>query len=136
MTFNWFTRGNDESPNPDPTPSPQPASESTDISQSNDGDGTDVTGGSDVPSTPPAPEATPATPEDEALAWAREAYARLKAQQEQAKRMARSSFAKMPAAAQGTMEQSAPAPRASTVPLPPALPAEVDLASRSHQTYG
>ena len=85
MTFNWFTRGNDESPNPEPTPSPQPTPESTDVPQSPDGDGTDVTGGGDAPSTPPAPEASPATPEDEALAWAREAYARLKAQQEQAK---------------------------------------------------
>ena len=101
MTFNWFTRGNDESPNPEPTPSPQPTPESTDVPQSPDGDGTDVTGGGDAPSTPPAPEASPATPEDEALAWAREAYARLKAQQEQAK-----------------LAQPSPSPEPTTTPEP------------------
>jgi len=110
MTFNWFTRGNDESPNPEPTPSPQPTPESTDVPQSPDADGTDmggtdVTGGSDVPPTPPAPEATPATPEDEALAWAREAYARLKAQQEQAK-----------------LAQPSPSPEPTATPEPPATP--------------
>ena len=110
MTFNWFTRGNDESPNPEPTPSPQPTPESTDVPQSPDADGTDmggtdVTGGSDVPSTAPAPEATPATPEDEALAWAREAYARLKAQQEQAK-----------------LAQPSPSPEPTATPEPPATP--------------
>ena len=110
MTFNWFTRGNDESPNPEPTPSPQPTPESTDVPQSPDGDvtdmgGTDVTGGSDAPSTAPAPEAKPATPEDEALAWAREAYARLKAQQEQAK-----------------LAQPSPSPEPTATPEPPATP--------------
>ena len=71
MVFDWFNRGAGASPNPDPTPTPEP-----------------------TPSLPPSPSPEPSpspsvapsepadTPEDEALAWAREAYARLKAQQQ------------------------------------------------------
>ena len=71
MVFDWFNRGAGASPNPDPTPTPEP-----------------------TPSLPPSPSLEPSpepsvapsepadTPEDEALAWAREAYARLKAQQQ------------------------------------------------------
>ena len=61
MVYDWFNRGGDGSSDPKPTPAPQPE---------------------------PSPESTPepsSSPEDEALAWAREAYARLKAQQEAAK---------------------------------------------------
>ena len=103
MTFNWFTRGNEESPNPEPTPSPQPKPESTDGLQAPAG--TDVTDGTDASSTTPVPEVSPATPEDEALAWAREAYARLKAQQEQAK-----------------LAQPSPSPEPSPTAEPPPTP--------------
>ncbi|MBL6802175.1 MAG: signal recognition particle-docking protein FtsY [Synechococcus sp. BS307-5m-G38] len=103
MTFNWFTRGNEESPNPEPTPSLQPTPESTDVLQAPAG--TDVTDGTDASSTTPAPEVSPATSEDEALAWAREAYARLKAQQEQAK-----------------LAQPSPSPEPSPTAEPPPTP--------------
>ena len=73
MVFDWFNRGGVEQPAPTPSPesTPEPAL--------------------DPPPTP-APEPTPepttepvaASPEDDAMAWAREAYARLKAQQAQA----------------------------------------------------
>ena len=59
MVFDWFNRGGSEQPQPTPTPSPEPTEE-------------------------PTAESVAASPEDEAMAWAREAYARLKAQQAQA----------------------------------------------------
>ena len=59
MVFDWFNRGGSEQPQPTPTPSPEPTEE-------------------------PTGESVAASPEDEAMAWAREAYARLKAQQAQA----------------------------------------------------
>lgn len=73
MVFDWFKRGGVEQPTPTSSPesTPEPAQ--------------------DPPMTPdpdPTPEPTTepvaASPEDDALAWAREAYARLKAQQVQA----------------------------------------------------
>ena len=73
MVFDWFKRGGVEQPAPTPSPesTPEPALD---------------------PPTTPDPEPTPepttepvaASPEDDAMAWAREAYARLKAQQAQA----------------------------------------------------
>ena len=62
MVYDWFNRGAEGSSEPQPTPSPEPTPSP----------GT----------TNPEPSSTP---EDEALAWAREAYARLKAQQQLAK---------------------------------------------------
>jgi len=61
MVYDWFNRGAEGSSEPQPTPSPEPTPS---------------------PGTTPEPSSTP---EDEALAWAREAYARLKAQQQLAK---------------------------------------------------
>ena len=61
MVYDWFNRGSEGSSEPQPTPSPEPTPS---------------------PGTTPEPSSTP---EDEALAWAREAYARLKAQQQLAK---------------------------------------------------
>ena len=71
MVFDWFNRGAGPSSNPEPAPTPEPTPSP-----------------SPTPSFEPSPEPTAApsepaaTPEDEALAWAREAYARLKAQQQ------------------------------------------------------
>ncbi len=59
MVYDWFNRGGGEQPKPTPTPSPEPTQE-------------------------PTAESVATSPEDEAMAWAREAYARLKAQQAQA----------------------------------------------------
>ena len=61
MVYDWFNRGAEGSSEPQPIPLQEP-----------------------TPSPDSSPEPS-ATPEDEALAWAREAYARLKAQQESAK---------------------------------------------------
>ena len=72
MVFNWFERQAEESPQPEPTPTPAPTPEPTDA-------GTEAPV-SAAPEPTPAPAAT--EEEDEALVWAREAYARLKAQQQ------------------------------------------------------
>ena len=81
MVYDWFNRGAEGSSEPQPTPSPEPTPS---------------------PGTTPEPSSTP---EDEALAWAREAYARLKAQQQ---------LAKAP--------ESAPAPTPEPTPEPTSAP--------------
>ena len=95
MVYDWFNRGAQGSSEPEPTPSPGPT---------------------------PSPEPTPSpggtqepasTPEDEALAWAREAYARLKAQQELAK-----------APASESEPASSPEPTPEPAPAPTATPAQ------------
>ena len=74
MVFDWFKRGGSEQPQPTPTPSPQPTAEPASDAKS-----------IQTPELTPEPIAeSVASPEDEAMAWAREAYARLKAQQAQA----------------------------------------------------
>ena len=91
MVYDWFNRGAEGSSEPQPAPSPQPK-----------------------PSPDSSPEAS-STPEDEALAWAREAYARLKAQQESAKNPASAEPAKAPV--------SEPAPEPEPEPSPEPTPA-------------
>ena len=102
MVYDWFNRGAQGSSEPEPTPSPGPT---------------------------PSPEPTPSpggtqepasTPEDEALAWAREAYARLKAQQELAKAPAPESE---PASSPEPTPEPAPAPTAQQAPAPTPEPA-------------
>ncbi|MCB4408338.1 signal recognition particle-docking protein FtsY, partial [Synechococcus sp. MU1642] len=66
MVYNWFERQAEESP--EPTPTPEPTASGTDAPVSAE------------PEPTPAPAAS--EEEDEALVWAREAYARLKAQQQ------------------------------------------------------
>ena len=97
MVYDWFNRGAQGSSEPEPTPSPGPT---------------------------PSPEPTPSpggtqepasTPEDEALAWAREAYARLKAQQE---------LAKAPAPESESEPASSPEPTPEPAPAPTATPAQ------------
>ena len=74
MVFDWFKRGGGEQPQPTPTPSPELTAEPASDAQS-----------IQTPELTPEPTAeSVASPEDEAMAWAREAYARLKAQQAQA----------------------------------------------------
>ena len=88
MVYDWFNRSAEGSSEPQPTPSPQPT---------------------------PAPDSSPepsATPEDEALAWAREAYARLKAQQESAKNPA------PPEPAEAPVSEPAPPPEPTPEPTP------------------
>jgi len=97
MVYDWFNRGAQGSSEPEPTPSPGPT---------------------------PSPEPTPSpggtqepasTPEDEALAWAREAYARLKAQQELAKAPASESE---PASSPEPTPEPTPTPAAQQAPAP------------------
>ena len=88
MVYDWFNRGAEGSSEPQPTPSPEPTPS---------------------PGTTPEPSSTP---EDEALAWAREAYARLKAQQQLAK------------APESEPAPSSPEPTPEPSPEPTASPAE------------
>ena len=109
MVFNWFERQAEQSPKPEPTPTPAPTPEPT-------------AGGTDAPVSA-APEPTPAPAateeEDEALAWAREAYARLKAQQQAAPEPTPAPSAEpSPAAPSEPVAPPAPAPLPTPSPLP------------------
>ena len=89
MVFNWFERQAEESPTPEPTPTPAPTPEPT-------------AGGADAPvaaSAEPTPAPAASEEEDEALVWAREAYARLKAQQQAAASVAEAAPQPTPAPA-------------------------------------
>ena len=90
MVYDWFNRGSEGSSEPQPTPSPEP---------------TPTPGSTSEPSS---------TPEDEALAWAREAYARLKAQQQSAK----TPVSEPPPSSEPTPEPT-PAPTAPPAPQAP-----------------
>ena len=72
MVYDWFNRGGIEQPAPTPSPesTPEPSQDSS-IHPDPE------------PTPEPTTESVAPSPEDEALAWAREAYARLKAQQAQ-----------------------------------------------------
>ena len=72
MVYDWFNRGGTEQPAPTPSPesTPEPSQDSS-IHPDPE------------PTPEPTTESVAPSPEDEALAWAREAYARLKAQQAQ-----------------------------------------------------
>ncbi|ABB33793.1 signal recognition particle-docking protein FtsY [Synechococcus sp. CC9605] len=100
MVFNWFERQAEESLKPEPTPTPAPTPEPTDA-------GTEAPV-SAAPEPTPAPAAT--EEEDEALVWAREAYARLKAQQHAA------------ASVVEVAPESTPAPSPEPAPTPPPTP--------------
>ena len=80
MVFDWFQRGADQPGEPQPTPSPQLKSETPTNPSPEPASEPSVEPSSDaLPPPTPSP-----SPEDEALIWAREAYARLKAQQQAA----------------------------------------------------
>ena len=105
MVYDWFNRGGEASSEPKPTPSPEP-----------------------TPS--PSPSEEPASsPEDEALAWAKEAYARLKAQQEAAKAAPESEPAPTPVSEEPTpavpepAKEPDPEPEPEPEPIPAASPA-------------
>ena len=80
MVFDWFQRGADQPGEPQPTPSPQLKSETPTNPSPEPASEPSVEPSSDAL---PPPKPSP-SPEDEALIWAREAYARLKAQQQAA----------------------------------------------------
>ena len=100
MVFDWFNRGqapqNPQPAAPEPAPEPPPADESV---------------AAEAPAADPAPEppsvtapapASPSAPagvDQDALEWARQAYARLKAQQEAERQAAQAAEAAPPAAA-------------------------------------
>ena len=110
MVFNWFERQAEESPTPTPTPTPAPTPEPT-------------VGGTDAPVSA-APEPTPAPAasedEDEALVWAREAYARLKAQQQAASPV--SEAVPEPTPASSPEPEPEPSPTPGPAPLPTLSP--------------
>ena len=107
MVFNWFERQAEESPKPEPTPTPapppEPSPEPTEAS-------------AEAVASPPGPTPTPAASdeEDEALVWAREAYARLKAQQQTASE---------PIPAPTPEPAPSPIPGPAATPTPAATPA-------------
>ena len=86
MVFNWFERQTSGSNDPEPTPSPVPEATPE-----------------PTPEAMPEPSVAPVEEEDQALVWAREAYARLKAQQQAA-------------------AEPAPAPTATPAPEPTPTP--------------
>jgi fused signal recognition particle receptor len=113
MVFNWFERQAEESPTPEPTPSPAPTPDPT-------------AGGTDAPvSAAPEPTPTPAASEeeDEALVWAREAYARLKAQQQAASPVAEPAPEPTPAPSPEPAPSLTPSPTPGPAPLPTPSPA-------------
>ena len=105
MVFNWFERQAEESPKPEPTPTPAPTPDA-------------ATDPVEVAVSSPESTSAPAVSDDEdqALVWAREAYARLKAQQQAAASPA-------VAAPESTPEPSSePAPEpTSAAPAAPAV---------------
>jgi fused signal recognition particle receptor len=109
MVFNWFERQAEESPTPSPAPTPDPTA-----------------GGTDAPvSAAPEPTPTPAASEeeDEALVWAREAYARLKAQQQAASPVAEAAPEPTPAPSSEPAPSLTPSPTPGPAPLPTPSPA-------------
>ena len=113
MVFNWFERQAEDSPTPEPTPSPAPTPEPT-------------AGGTDAHvSAAPEPTPTPAASEeeDEALVWAREAYARLKAQQQAASPVAEAAPEPTPAPSSEPAPSLTPSPTPGPAPLPIPSPA-------------
>ena len=113
MVFNWFERQAEESPTPEPTPSPAPTPEPT-------------AGGTDAHVlAAPEPTPTPAASEeeDEALVWAREAYARLKAQQQAASPVAEAAPEPTPAPSSEPAPSLTPSPTPGPAPLPTPSPA-------------
>ena len=111
MVFNWFERQAEESPTPTPTPAPTPEP---------------MAGGTDAPVSA-APEPTPAPAasedEDEALVWAREAYARLKAQQQAASPVVEAAPEPIPASSPEPAPSLSPSPTPGPAPLPTPSPA-------------
>jgi fused signal recognition particle receptor len=89
MVFDWFKRGatSDPSPAPEPEPvgePPLPPGASTDASPEPD-ESPEPEGAASPPAASPAAATASAGVDEASLAWAREAYARLKAQQENAR---------------------------------------------------
>ncbi len=119
MVFNWFERQAEESPTPEPTPTPAPTPEP-------------MAGGTDAPVSA-APETTPAPAaseeEDEALVWAREAYARLKAQQQAAASVAEAAPQPTPAPSPEPAPTPSPTPTPGPAPLPTPSPAPLPTPS-------
>lgn len=112
MVFNWFERQAEESLKPEPTPTPAPTPEPTDA-------GTEAPV-SAAPEPTPAPAAT--EEEDEALVWAREAYARLKAQKQAAASVVEVAPEPTPAPSPDPAPTPPPTPGPAPLPTPPPSP--------------
>ena len=118
MVFDWFQRG---ATPPPAAPSPAEVPEAEFPSEA------PVEELAPEPSPPPAPEASAAPPvgsvDEDALAWAREAYARLRAQQEAARRPPEPPAPSAAPEAPDPLETKPPEPPLSESE-PPAAPAE------------
>ncbi len=107
MVFDWFQRRTEATPTPEPTPSsvsPEPAAEPL-------SDEPLMEQPSAEQLTVDQPTEVPQVKEDDALVWAREAYARLKQQQQE------------------SVEQSAPVPVPTPSPTPTPTPNPVPTAA-------
>lgn len=130
MVFDWFKRALAQpapapaaAPSPEPPPEPEPPQEPGGAAVAAE---PEAAAPVSVPPSepPPEPAAAPATPagpgvDEDALAWARQAYARLKAQQEAASQVAAPPEAAPAAEAPPAPE---PAPEAPAAPAPAPAP--------------
>jgi fused signal recognition particle receptor len=157
MVFDWFQRRLSQSqagqPSPEAEPSPSPAVASEPEPESSGGEAATATppaatpaattlSATDTPASAPRAEApaapSPATPEApaapgidaDALAWAREAYARLKAQQQPSQPVDQSAPAPAPSPPPAPADEVPPSAAQATVATPEVSPAPAAEASQ------
>ena len=113
MVFDWFQRRTEATPTPEPeaTPEPTPLSVSPEPTAEPLADEPLMEQPSEEQPSVDQPSEVPQVKEDDALVWAREAYARLKQQQQE------------------SAEQSAPVPVPTPSPTPTATPNPVPTAA-------
>ena len=113
MVFDWFNRGqapqNPQPPEPEQTPEPPAAPEpaAAPAPEAAAAPASQAAAAPPVPDPAPAPAPAASGVDEDALAWARQAYARLKAQQEAERQAAAAAAA--PAAPAAPPEPTAPA---------------------------
>ncbi|MFM8259897.1 MAG: signal recognition particle-docking protein FtsY [Vulcanococcus sp.] len=136
MVFDWFNRGqapqNPQPPEPEQTPEPPAAPEpaAAPAPEAAAAPASQAAAAPPVPDPAPAPAPAASGVDEDALAWARQAYARLKAQQEAERQAAAAADA-----AAAPAEPAAPAaPAAPPEPTEAAAPAAAEpLAAESGQ---
>jgi len=113
MVFDWFQRRTEATPTPEPEATPEPTAEQL----------------SDEPLMEQPSEEQPSEPpqvkEDDALVWAREAYARLKQQQQESAEQS----APVPVPTPSPTPTPTPSPAPTTAPVPTAGPSLLEQAA-------
>ena len=134
MVFDWFNRRSEEAQPAQPAPSPedsrpssppQSASAESESSLTEPAE-TELQSGPDSESPQPSdqPSTEPANPDDDPLEWARQAYARLKAQKEREKGQQESSIPAGTSLDSTTVTAAAPSPAPEVVEPPASAPAQ------------